>query len=183
MKKTITALIFILLISGFIYYILSYTCSGFSGKLNIENSIKKCIMHYGLVNLDNVTVRENTFVSGKLFGSNVSLNNININGDLFLSDSSIVNGKVIINGLLITSSSKFEKPIYITTSKIELNEGSITKDIYIQKHPFNIREEFIYIDNSTVNGNITFEGNLGRVILVNGSIITGKVIGGEIITN
>lgn len=183
MKKLSAIILSTLLLSSFVYYLLTYTCSGFSGRLNIENSIKKCIMHYGFVNLENVTILENTFVSGKLTGSNVSLNDVKVNGEMSLSESSIVNGKVKINGSLITSSAKFEKPIFITSSKIQLNEGTVTKDIYVIKHSLDPKEEFVYIDNSMVDGNITFESKLGKVILLNGSKISGKVYGGKILIN
>ncbi|APJ04887.1 hypothetical protein [Silvanigrella aquatica] len=183
MKKIFSMAVIIFIIFTVTHYILNYTCSGFTGSLILDNSIKKCVTHYGLVKLKNVKINKNTYVSGKIIAENVMLNDIHINGDIYLSHNSIVIGNTNINGSLITSSSKFENPIYITTDKIELNEGSTTKDIYIRKHSFIKREEFVYIDSSTVNGNITFEGNLGRVILINGSIITGKIFGGEIITN
>ncbi len=183
MKKFSSIILAILTLSTFIYYLLRHSCAGFSGKISIENSIKKCIMHYGYVNLENVTILENTFVSGKLVASNASLNDIKINGELFLYQSSIINGKVNIDGLLVSSSTKFEKPIFITSSKIELNDGTVTKDIYIMKHRIDSKEEFLYIDNSTVDGDIIFESNLGKVILINGSKILGNVYGGKILTN
>ena len=64
MKKFFSIFLTILTLTTFIYYLLRYSCAGFSGKITIENSIKKCIMHYGYVNLENVTILENTFVSG-----------------------------------------------------------------------------------------------------------------------
>ena len=62
MKKISSIFLAILTLSTFIYYLLRYSCAGFSGKITIENSIKKCIMHYGYVNLENVTILENEVV-------------------------------------------------------------------------------------------------------------------------
>ncbi len=149
------------------------------GNIRISNTTKDCINHLGSVFLSNVIVRNKVDVTGNLEGANVSLNGIFMEGRLLLNGRNNVAGNVDIVGELVSANTNFSKKIKINSYNIQLKNGTVTKDILVRKNDKGTTgTQYLYIDNSTVNGNITFESGKGRVILSNGGRYTGALIGG-----
>ncbi|KAB8029881.1 hypothetical protein [Fluviispira multicolorata] len=151
------------------------------GTLNLYNKNVNCISNTGTVILNNVTVKSNTMIVGELTAQGSSINDLDVTGKVDFSRNTTVIGNINIVGELKASNTKFEKPISITSSIIELKDGTNTNNIYIRKNNGRNYDEFIYLTNSTVNGNITFESGKGKVVLDSRSKITGSLNGGATI--
>ncbi len=117
--------------------------------------------------------------SGNFKGYNVSLNNFTNDGAVKFEENSVVNGKVYIKGSLFTSKSTFKKAIQVEANKIHITNLSETKDIVIKKSSFSFfNKKQVFIDNSTVNGDILFEDGNGSVVIRNNGFLNGKIYGG-----
>lgn len=117
--------------------------------------------------------------SGNFKGYNVSLNNFTNDGSVKFEENSVVNGKVYIKGHLFSSKSVFKKAIQVEANKIKITNNTQTKDIVIKKSSFSFfNKKQVYIDNSTVNGDILFEDGNGTVIIQNNGHLNGKIYGG-----
>ncbi|WP_397601596.1 hypothetical protein [Silvanigrella sp.] len=160
----------------------AYACDNETeGNIRISNTSKDCISHLGEIALNNVSIRNELDVTGNVNAINVSLKHIFMEGRLLLNGRSNVTGNIDIVGELIANSSNFDNIIKINSSNIRLNNGSSTKDILVRKNARGVTNtQYLYINNSTVNGNIQFESGKGKVILSNGGRYTGSISGGVV---
>lgn len=117
--------------------------------------------------------------SGNFKGYNVILNNFVNDGAVKFEENSSIDGKIYIKGSLHSSKSTFHKAIQIETNKIKITNNSITKDIIVKKSSFSFfNKKYVFIDNSTVNGDILFEDGNGTVIIQHNGKLNGKIYGG-----
>ena len=117
--------------------------------------------------------------SGNFKGYNVLLNNFANDGAVKFEENSTVNGKIYIKGNFFSANSIFNKAIFIESNKVKITNKSITKEIIIKKSSFSFfNKKYVYIDNSTVNGDILFEDGNGTVIIEKNGKLNGKIYGG-----
>lgn len=160
-----------------------YDCINIVGKLNITNSIIGTVYLTGKLEALNVTINILN-VTGKVQASNLNLNNLDSTGTFELNGTSNhITGISNIVGTLAVSNTLFDNVITITSSLVKF-KNSTTRDLYFKKNSDSKdEEEYLYVDNSVINGNITFENKKGKIILSNGGKINGIVDGGIIINN
>lgn len=180
MKKIIFIFCFITLhFSGFCF---ANSCEKESlGNSQYLNSTKECINHVGKLTLANVVVTNQLDMTGKLIAKNVVLNDIVATGKILFEKQSLIKGKIDLVGKLIANNSSFLMTLNIVSDHIELNAGTTTKDILIGKNARSkTKKQILYIDNSTVNGNIKFTSGIGEVVIRNGGSFTGNLTGGTV---
>ena len=160
-------------------------------KCNQKNNIihiKNEIVNGNIVCVNNlyfkdVIINGNLNVKGDFIGSNFKVENFLIIGNASFSGKTKIMGSFEIVGELKADDSQFLNKIIINSRIVSLLNGSGAKDIQFVKSRENVTEEYLYIDNSVVNGNVVFESGKGHVVLKNGGKLVGKVIGGNVVNN
>ncbi len=159
-------------------------CISHSGKLNLNTVVvREELINTGKLNINDVRINGTLSVTGNLESSGSSIKDLNATGTIVLNNNDNISGDVDIVGKLTASNSRFEKQLLITSSIITLNNGTTTKNIYIRRNNGKKVDEYLYLNNSTVNGNITFESGRGKVVANSGSRINGSIIGGTLNQN
>ncbi len=159
-------------------------CISHSGILRLRNVIvQETLSNFGELNINGGRIDGTLSVSGNFTSSGSTIKNINASGDIVFSNNNNITGNTDIIGALTVSNSKFDKQLLITSSRIKLSDGTTTKNIYVRKNNGSNATEYIYLNDSTVNGDITFESGNGIVIANSGSRINGSIIGGTLTQN
>nr|BFD33308.1 hypothetical protein GTC16762_29260 [Pigmentibacter ruber] len=165
-----------------------------SGSFNADNLTADFYTGSGAfygdkVNIKNI-INSGTFVAKKLIcddfkgngnfkGYSILVNNFNNDGAVKFEENSTINGKIYIKGNFFASNSTFNKAIFVESNKVKITNKTKTKEIIIKKSSFSFfNKKYVYIDNSTVNGDILFEDGNGTVIIENNGKLNGKIYGG-----
>jgi hypothetical protein len=153
-------------------------CKTSAGTTFCGSGTTKNVDAVGYVNIDGTTITDHLGVMGKVSAANANIGSVKCIGEMSIKGSVIQNGFEII-GFVNAASTNFLGSIEITGPETTF-DGSSMKNITIKRAEHS--GEKIYLEgNSVVNGNIVFESGNGYVIENNGSSISGKVIGGQII--
>lgn len=147
------------------------------GAAQLNNAMYDTLTVNGAASLDHVTVHQVMHVNGSM-----KANDVTVGGSLIINGSAALHhahvAKVTeINGALAAFNSTLSD-IWASTDELSLTE-STTGPIIIHKQTKSIHtEQRVVLNHVTVNGNITFEQEGGRVIGSRGTVIKGTVIGG-----
>ena len=172
-------------------------CSGGLGTQNFSNIILDCISNTGTVNLSSSsvngdvhntgnlklsssTILGSTYNVGTLKADNSKLNNINITGNVSLSNNSIITGISYITGILNSNKSQLSS-IIINSDNIAITDSIVKGNIEVNPSDQNKNIQKLYLSSSQVNGDITFTGGNGEITIENSSTVTGKITGANII--
>ena len=153
-------------------------CIEKSGSVNCGSGRVDNVQANGTAVLSGTEVVNHTQVNGILEAKNVKLNSITVNGTAKLKNVQ-VSSDVIINGILVADDSSFLSTVQLASSGSILKKCS-TLDIIIKK--VRALKPQLRLSQSHVNGTITFEGGDGEVILCKKSTVSGKIIGGKIVS-
>lgn len=138
------------------------------GKITLH-----CLKITGVVNLNGTTIQKNLDLIGSLNATSAHLNQLNSKGDVILHQT-IVSGKTNIQGKLEATNTIFANSIQLTTTSATFYHSTLENlQVTAQK------TAYVYLNQSTVNGNINFTQGHG-VVKNNHSTIKGKIIGGKI---
>ncbi|BBH52272.1 hypothetical protein [Fluviispira sanaruensis] len=156
-----------------------------TGIVYIENGfVAGDFKNTGKVKLQNVENLGDIDITGKFNAWKIKSKNISIIGQTEFSGQSIVSGNAFVNGDLTAKETIFKDKIEVTAEIVKLYDSVLAKDIYFRKNKNDkYEQEYLYINNSTVHGNIEFESGKGNVIISNGGKVKGKIIGASVKNN
>jgi hypothetical protein len=146
-----------------------------SGNTTLHNASYNNLTINGTTNLDTITVA-NLTVNGLLNIKNSTIHVLTANGKVDLFDTTI-KSYCTINGLLTANHSTFHS-INLASRKAFFYDSK-TKTITVQKSEGYGIPTIELHNNSTVDGDIIFKGENGKVIVTTGSQVRGNVIGGS----
>ncbi|MDP3889255.1 MAG: hypothetical protein Q8Q25_01775 [bacterium] len=147
-----------------------------NGNATFNNRSMKSVLVNGKATLKNVTISDTLSVNGALQASYSTIGTLHTNGNAYLSKT-IVQGLSSISGFLQADQSTFDEISISTRNMILVN--CTTKTITVKKQMPSL-EQIVDLSNTTVNGDILFEGNQGKVILRGISKVTGNITGATI---
>lgn len=154
-------------------------CRTGPGSLSCGVGDIRALTENGVVSLNGSTIIGATNINGVLIAEDANFSSMMINGAASLTRCTISTA-ASIKGTLFTSSTVFQSGLDIYSNRTRLIHTKIIGNLRI--HQTDKKKQVVYLGyNSVVDGNITFEGQQGNVILKGGSVINGRVIGGEII--
>jgi cytoskeletal protein CcmA (bactofilin family) len=135
----------------------------------------------GEVNANKVKISGAATITGNFFSKNVELNSTARITGITKCDNCVFHDTTSFTGEISVSNSQFDSKIDVEARESEFTNTKL-QDIYVKKLPQH-DEEIITLSQNSSAKNITFEDGNGKVILKNGSHITGRVEGGKIINN
>ncbi|MBS0656272.1 MAG: hypothetical protein JSR46_10880 [Verrucomicrobia bacterium] len=133
----------------------------------------------GSLTLDGTRIKGLLEVNGKLDAQDATIGSIDVNGSVHLANCQ-VSGKTAVNGFFSATSSQFQDEITVSSQKVALNDSTAPSIVVRQIKWLPGTQTVELSHNSKIAGNITFESGKGKVILSDGSIVSGSVIGGEV---
>ncbi len=131
---------------------------------------------YGSLEFDNLVIDKNLKVVGSVKGEDLKSYNLDIIGSVKLTNA-VITGKSVIIGQLKAKHSQFAD-MELTAEKITL-ENTNTKNLLIKNTGSGEKQTLILKGKNLIKGNIAFESNNGTVIVSKETLISGKVRGGE----
>lgn len=93
--------------------------------------------------------------------------------------SSSISQGMNVQGCIDSDRGTIRGPISTTGNKAQFSESTI-EGITFSKSPSGDDQAVLYLNHTTVNGDINFEGVLGKVICDRRSTLNGAVIGGTV---
>lgn len=147
-----------------------------NGSATISESNIKNLTTHGSANLQKTTINGHCQTHGSLISSESTIHQLTTRGSANLYET-MVHELCDISGSLIAQSSTLNRMI-VSSKRITLI-NSKTKTIHIRKQTGPC-EQIVELNNTTVDGDITFESGEGKILLKSNSKITGKVVGGRI---
>ena len=167
------------------------------GPVNLSNVTLGSVKIVGTLQFKKLTVDNEINITGPIEGTLGKFNNLIVTGSLSIKDIEIDSLKVVgptrLEYVKIKNTAKIVG--YFEAKKSALHDITITSDeaklshtlannVLIEKnsHKFSSpKTQILRIDNGTIiNGSITFESKLGKILISRDSEIRGKVIGAEV---
>lgn len=148
------------------------------GLIQHGNEKLESLSANGRITLNGTQVIGPLDVSGSLSAHDAHIGAVNVNGHAWFYNST-VDGKCEVGGLISAEKSTFKDTILVTSRKINFDDCNVNS-ILVRKIWWPFSSQVVELTNSVCKGDITFESGKGRVILLDGSQVQGKVIGGEI---
>ncbi|MBM18088.1 MAG: hypothetical protein CL947_03430 [Epsilonproteobacteria bacterium] len=150
------------------------------GSTNLEHTSYINLIVNGSANFQHIQVEKQLQVNGSLQASDCIFKKVQVNGSFELEDSN-VSELVQVNGL-----AEFQD---CQLHKVELASAEVTFDdcqiytIHIKKINNSSNDsQTVVLDDTVIQGNVTFESGTGKIVLEGSSKIVGKIIGGTIIS-
>lgn len=150
----------------------------FGAKEMTGKHIKKNLTIYGAGVLTDVQVGEVLTDYGKLTAKKCSFNQLDVYGSTVLENSK-VEKNANIYGTFTAQSCTFKSSIAACSTTIVLKDSKVRGDILIKRDK-GIIKQVVELENTIVEGSITFEKNKGTVILKGTSSVKGDILGGTI---
>jgi hypothetical protein len=133
----------------------------------------------GTYKFNNTTVTELLKITGNLVAQKANLNEIDAEGDVRLTDSSVT-GRTQITGSFQAKGTDFQSTVAFTGQKALLTDCKL-KGITIRRDAAFKASQVLELKGSTqISGPVTFEGGGGVIHLYPGAKITGPITGGTI---
>ena len=165
------------------------------GSTVFNNKSFNSLNIYGSLTFKNINIKEKLNVFGSLTGHNLKCFDLKVKGRTNIKDTKVygtlnisgtiycekilVVGKTTVSGAINSSNSTFND-IEISGMKIKFNNSTI-KNIFINKNSNNKDEvQKIYLKNTTVENDISFESGIGEIFIEGKSKIIGNIKGGKI---
>lgn len=143
------------------------------GKEKFDN-----VKAHGRVTLDGTLVIGELKVHGSLSCQNAFVNTLSVTGHAFLNNTKI-GGNAEISGLFSAEHCTFSGDLNVKEHKVVLKDCT-TGSIHIKKVIWPFDSQVVeLVEGSICTGDIVFESGKGRVILRDGSVIEGHVVGGD----
>ncbi len=151
------------------------TCNGAADLEKVE--VKGALKVNGRLNAEHLNVQGEITVRGKADIENLSCaGDVTIHGKVDLEDATVA-GTTTIHGKVDIDNCHLQD-LVVAAEKLDI-DGSTIKSIVMKKIDAHV---IVYLDNTTVAGDIVFEDENGEVILEGRSSIGGKVIGGNVVS-
>lgn len=132
----------------------------------------------GRVTLDGTLVIGELKVNGSLSCQNAFVNTLSVTGYAFLNNTKI-GGNADISGIFSAEHCTFSGDLSVKEHKVVLKDCT-TGSIHIKKVMWPFDSQVVeLVDGSICTGDIVFESGKGRVILRDGSVLEGHVVGGD----
>jgi hypothetical protein len=155
--------------------------SGFGGFPGSGHGVRRVIResldslkYTGEVNMMEASI-DSLKLTGILKAQRSSIENAKITGTCFAAESSF-NHSFSLTGPLDVFRTSFSCPINITTPSAKLTESSVKGNIEFKKLEDG-KISVLTLRNSSIEGNVIFEGGNGRIDADAVSHITGSVVG------
>jgi predicted acyltransferase (DUF342 family) len=145
-------------------------CASSMGNVVINHVTLGCMSINGTATLNRTTFKGDLLLTGPLKATGVKFMGLNVTGSVSMENSQVLGNAQII-GPLTAMSSVFQQTLTVTSDNVLLSETT-TKDIIVESSR---QPSTLILNNSTVNGNITFRGSHGN-LTNNKSTIKGKII-------
>jgi hypothetical protein len=170
------------------------------GATSIKDQELDSFTSYGAADLDNVTIKGPLCVYGHLDGSalrvrgktkiygHAELSDVNFDSELNVYGRIELNKGVVLGKTNIYGKADINKcemgDLYVYSRKIRL-ESCTVKNIYVKtsKKEWADKEAVVKLVGTKVQGNVAFDGKMGKVILQSGATVGGKIIGGSVENN
>ena len=150
-------------------------CKKKSGQTICQEGEVDLIKANGLLQTNRTKINKRVTIKGQAVLRNTQMNEMKVFGEAILFDTS-VSGRSEVYGHLNSQKTQFKQPVTVWSNMMHASRSSFT-DIIIASEEDSPR--VILSDQTTVNGNIIFKGKEGRVEMVNGSRILGKIVNGK----
>jgi cytoskeletal protein CcmA (bactofilin family) len=154
-----------------------------SGHTKVIGDVNASHTHFNTLDItgdfkgDNVVIDGNAKLLGDLHFEHVIFHSdVNITGDVKITQVQFLNRAKVV-GNVTCEEGRFDDALTLSAAATTLSH-TITKNIEFTP---SIREQILYLNGSTVNGNIKFLSNNGIVYSNEGSNINGNIIGGKLI--
>jgi len=163
-----------------------------------DRTIEEDLEVFGNLHFENLTVTGKTKVSGAVDGDQGTFDALDVDGSVDITNTHVqtlnvegfvkginitVDGETAIFGFLQARRGKF-KDLTITTNKIILinccTDNILIKSTDKPEDENKTTQTLILQGKCIINGNITFEGENGTIIMGQKAKINGKVIGGKV---
>jgi len=147
---------------------------GVSGYVALSDKTVNDLHVNGAAELNAVVVVNDAVINGNCDGAGVMIKGqLRVNGAVTLRDTTVV-GTTTVNGVLTADQSTLYDMV-IGSELLVLHNSSVGSITLTSAEG---KESVIELDNTAVEGDITFVRGKGSVIVKNGTTIKGKVIGG-----
>lgn len=164
------------------------------GSAQMKDAQLKDLHHSGELELEKVKISGAAIINGHLQATESLFNDLTVNGQSELKESqaqgttsvngalqakeSKFDGNLTVHGQLEAKDSKFLKKVIITSSKIEFTNCEL-QDLTIKSTKTD-KQQILTLDDTKINGDVTFESGNGLIKMDKASKIAGKVTGGTI---
>lgn len=195
---TAVAVVIILFIFGMFFWGFS-SKNKYFGAVSMRGQNYESFKSFGKTSLEDVSIDGTLKVMGQFKGCNIKVKDetkitgqTKIEKSEFLEDVSVFGKMELISCTVKGSVKVFGKAkfidcqlndVYATAEKLKFKSGQV-KNIYVKinrkwcwhSHCYPV----VKLDGTTVEGDITFDSGNGKVVLENGAVVKGKVVGGRI---
>ncbi len=130
---------------------------------------------YGPAKLDGTIIQGKLDVMGPLSMRDAQANTLDVKGMAEIYNSEI-KGKTTIYGLLQAEKTSFKGDLFSATSKLVLTDSMVNGNVSIEADD---KTSIVRLNHSTIQGDLIFTENAGRVILSDDSKVTGKITNGS----
>lgn len=144
------------------------------GQVTCSEGTMQSLTATGIASMSKTKFEEQVEIFGQVNANTCEFAQLKVHGNAKINNSNL-NSEAYIYGLLEMNASQAYKTLNIFSNQV-LIQSSNTKDIIIdgQDHPT------IILDNTTVNGDIKFDGNPGVVKCSDKCDIKGNIINGQL---
>jgi len=155
------------------------TCHSFPGITQCTTGRVESIHSSGSVTLNGTTVLKGTLVNGVINAEDSKFSGLEVNGSAKLAQCTI-NHNAIIRGLLKAFNTRFQKELTVYSDKIFLTNSLVKRNLHIVEGK---KAPVVHLNESSkIEGNVIFDAkNPGVVFIAGGSVVSGKIINGEIV--
>ena len=149
------------------------TFEGFT-KLNDKTFDKLQVM--GDAELENVQVTNEATITGMLTAKKFTAKQLDVTGNAKLDEATIEAVQVI--GMLDAKACSIQG-LVITTESSMLNTCKV-KTVMVKKVEGSEKPQVLELDNTVVEGDVTFEAGNGEIVLKGDARVAGAIIGGVV---
>jgi hypothetical protein len=132
----------------------------------------------GYVTLNGTTVRKKVEVKGRIDAKEAHIGSLQVTGNANLNGC-IVDGLCEVSGFLNGINTRFKDKIIISSNSLSL-QACQAPAIEVKKTGWAFGSQVIELSKNSKVGEIIFESGNGKVIVTEGSTVSGPVIGAEI---
>ncbi len=149
------------------------TFEGFT-KLNDKTFDKLQVM--GDAELENVQVTNEATITGMLTAKKLTAKQLQVTGNAKLDEATVEGAHIM--GMLDAKACTIQD-LAITTESSMLNACKV-KTVMVKKVEGSEKPQVLELDNTVIEGDVTFEAGNGEIVLKGDSRVAGAIIGGAV---
>ena len=150
-----------------------------NGSAELKSSKFQFLIVNGALNFKDLIVSNTIEINGAANGENIESHNLIVAGSLEGYRIKVTKGTV--SGYLHAHNSDFEE-LEFDSKNIILN-NSMARNIIFKSSKNKVKQKLVLQGKTIVNGDIIFKSGLGEVLLDSQAKLTGKIIGGKVVSS